>query len=111
MEDYEQIGGRSPRHLNTFSNFFIVVVHYTHVYQHVLCIVAVVDCTYVHYPLQHNLNMPYLVAIDYTHVESATASFKDLVTYTGEHYSRYFGRGSATAPFEKNPTDQTAEST
>ena len=34
MEDYitcELIGGGSPRHLNTFSNLFIVSVHYTHI--------------------------------------------------------------------------------
>ena len=33
VEDYikcELIGGGSPRHLNTFSNLFIVAVHYTH---------------------------------------------------------------------------------
>ena len=56
MEDYikcEQIGGGSPTHLNTFSNLFIVVVDYTHVYQHVLCIV--VDCTHVHYVVHYNI--------------------------------------------------------
>ena len=34
MEDYikcELIGGGSPRHLNTFSNSYIVAVHYTHI--------------------------------------------------------------------------------
>ena len=33
MEDYlkcELMGGGSPRHLNTFSNMFIIDVHYTH---------------------------------------------------------------------------------
>ena len=32
MEDYskcELIGGGSPRHLNTFSNLFIIAIHYT----------------------------------------------------------------------------------
>ena len=34
MEDYtkcELIGGGFPRHLNTFSNLFVVAVHYTHI--------------------------------------------------------------------------------
>ena len=34
MKDYikcELIGGGSPRHLNTFSDLFIVVVHYTYI--------------------------------------------------------------------------------
>ena len=34
MDDYikcELIGGGSPRHLNTFSNLFIVAVHYKHI--------------------------------------------------------------------------------
>ena len=59
MEDYikcDLIGRGSPRHLKTFSNLFIVVVHYTHVYQHMLCIVAIVDCTHhVHYVVHYNI--------------------------------------------------------
>ena len=55
------IGGGSLRQLNIFSNLFIVVVHYTH--QHMLCIVAIVDCIMyiVHHAIVHNI--PYLVAI------------------------------------------------
>ena len=34
------IGKGSPRDLNTFSNLFIVAVHYT--YQYMLCVVAIV---------------------------------------------------------------------
>ena len=40
----ELIGGGSPRHLNTFSNLFITAVHYTTCY--IICIIAIVDCTY-----------------------------------------------------------------
>ena len=44
--------------------------------------------------------LSYLVAItDGTHLGSATASFKDLVTLHREYYSRYFGRGSTTVSF------------
>ncbi len=46
MADYtkcELSAGGSPGFLNTFSNLFIVAVHY--MYQHMLCVVAVVDCT------------------------------------------------------------------
>ena len=53
MEDHikcELMGGGSPRHLNTFSNLFIVAVHYTH--QYMLCIVAVhYTYTNTHYVL------------------------------------------------------------
>ena len=35
----------APVALNTFSNLFIVGVHYT--YHHMPCLVAVVDCTHV----------------------------------------------------------------
>ena len=47
------IGGGSPRHLNTFSNLFIVAVHYTH--QHMLCIVAIVDCTHLYHVVHYTL--------------------------------------------------------
>ena len=52
MEDYitcELIGGESPRHLNTFSNLFVVA---THSHQYMPCIVAIVDCTHVHHVVQ-----------------------------------------------------------
>ena len=51
MEDYikcELSGGESCRHLSTFSNLSLVAVHY-HPHQHMLCIIATVDCTYVHH--------------------------------------------------------------
>ena len=50
-------------------------------------------------PLQNNKNMPYHVAsVDYTHVESATASFEDMVILVRtEHSNRYFGNGLAMA--------------
>ena len=63
MEDYikcELMGGGFPSVLNTFSNLFIVAVHYT--YQYMLCIVAIVDCTPC-CPLQSNQNIPYLVLL------------------------------------------------
>ena len=53
MEDYikcEQIGGKSPRYINTFSNLFIVAVHYTHHYM--LCVVAIGGCTHEQLELQ-----------------------------------------------------------
>ena len=53
MEDYikcELIGGGFPRHLNTFSNSFIVAVLYTHT-KYMLCIVAIVDYQVVHYKI------------------------------------------------------------
>ena len=76
MENYikcELTGGGSPRHLNTFSNLFIVV-HYTS--QHMLCIVAIVDCTHAHPSVHYKtIRTSYLVAtVDCTHVGSATAS-------------------------------------
>ena len=58
MEDYikcELIGGELPSHLNIFSNLFNVVEDYTH--KCMLCIDAIVDCTYhiqlvaVHYKI------------------------------------------------------------
>ena len=55
MEDYikcELVGGGSPRHLNTFSNLFIVAVHYTHI-QYMLYIAAIVDCTHVHHVVHY----------------------------------------------------------
>ena len=62
MEDnikYELIGGGSPRHLNTFSNLYIVTVHYT--YQYMLCIVD--DHVYIPCcPVQINPNKPLLTA-------------------------------------------------
>ena len=45
---YELIGDGSPIYLSTFSNLLIVAVHYTYKH-HMLCIVAVVDCTHVHH--------------------------------------------------------------
>ena len=41
----ELIGGVPPGILNTFSNLPIFSVHYTR--HHMLCIVAIVDCTHV----------------------------------------------------------------
>ena len=64
--------------LNTFSNLFIVIVHYT--YQHMSCLAASVDCTHVrhvvHYTHQH---MPCLAAsVDSTHAHH-------VVHYTHQH--------------------------
>ena len=71
MEDCircEGIGGGSPRHLNTFSDLFIVAVHYTHNNTAAIKLYKVLD-------------MPYLASIVCcTHIRSATASFEDLVT-------------------------------
>ena len=50
MENYIKCGlisGGSPRYLNTFSNFVLLVVHNT--YQCMLCIVANVNHTHVHH--------------------------------------------------------------
>ena len=68
------IGEGSPRYLNTFSNLFIVAVHYTQ------CI-AIAYCTmYTMLSTENNQNIPYLVAIaDCTNFRSAAASFEDLV--------------------------------
>ena len=71
------MGGRSPRHLNTLTNLFIVAVQYTH--QHKLCIVAIIDCT---------------------HIGSATPIFEDLETYRKTLLARglataYFGHGKS----------------
>ena len=67
--------------MNAFSNLFIVAILYT--FKHMLCIVAIVDCTYVHHvgrPLQNNQTIPYLVAIvDCTTVESAMVSIEEMV--------------------------------
>ena len=49
----ELIGGGSLRHLNTFSNLFIVAEHYTH--QHMLCIVAIIDCIHVHHFVHYKI--------------------------------------------------------
>ena len=99
----ELIGGGSSRHLNTFSNFFFLIVGCTlHTHQYTLYIAAIGDCTHVHHVLHirtyHNLvaigdcthvhhvlhirTYHNLVAIgDCTHtIGSATASFEDLVT-------------------------------
>ena len=70
-------GGGSPRLLNTFPNLYIFATHDTH--QYMLCIVANADCI---------------------HVESATASYNDLVALHRRtlptKQSRYFRRGSAS---------------
>ena len=39
----ELIGGGSPRYLNTFSNLYIVAVHYT--YQHMLLLLLLLTVT------------------------------------------------------------------
>ena len=36
---------RVSENLNTFSNLFIITAHYT--YQHMPCIIVIVDCTHV----------------------------------------------------------------
>ena len=59
----------------------LLLLYTTHI-DHMLCIVAIVDYT-MHTKLSTTKyqNVPYLVAIvDCTHVGSATAYFKDLVT-------------------------------
>ena len=48
----ELIGGVSRRHLNTFSNLFVVGCT-LHTYQYLLCVIAVVDCTHVHHVVQN----------------------------------------------------------
>ena len=56
MEDYIKcvlIGGGSPRHLSTF-NLLMVAGHCT-LYQHMLCIVAIVDCTHVHHVVHYKI--------------------------------------------------------
>ena len=56
MEDYikcELVGGVSLRHLNTFSNLFIVAVYYT--YQYLLHIGAIVDCTHVYHAVPYKI--------------------------------------------------------
>ena len=61
-----------PRHLNT-----ILLLYTTRI--SMLCIVAIGDCIHVHHVVLHKIS--HLVAIvDCTHIGSATASFKDLVT-------------------------------
>ena len=75
------IGGGFPRHPNTFLMCIFFAVRYT--YQHMLCNVAIADCTLVNHVVHYknNQNIPYRVAIvDCTHVGSVTDSFKDLVT-------------------------------
>ena len=56
--------------LNTFSNLFVVVYY---IYQHLPCIVAIVDC-------YTNISTCRILLLNFTHVGSATASFKDLIT-------------------------------
>ena len=56
MEDYNKCklsGGGSPRHLNTFSNLFLLL-YTTHISTHYVCIVAIVA---VHYTHQYTLCM------------------------------------------------------
>ena len=56
MEDYNKCklsGGVSPRHLNTFSNLFLLL-YTTHISTHYVCIVAIVA---VHYTHQYTLCM------------------------------------------------------
>ena len=53
-------------------------------------------------PLQNNQNIPCVVVNDCTH-DGVSYS---LLTLTGEHYSRYFGKGSATAFFDVVIVDQ-----
>ena len=51
----ELIGGGLPRHLNTFSNLFIVAVHY----QYMLCIVAIM-LYHVHHKIsEHTISCCY----------------------------------------------------
>ena len=65
MEDYikcELIGGGSLRHLNTFSNLYIVAVHCTH--QSMLCIVVVLTVPmYTMLSTSKYQNIPYFAAI------------------------------------------------
>ena len=70
MEDYikwKLIGKGSPRYLDFFSNLVGCTLH---TYQHMLCIVATVDCTHVHhvvhYTHQHMLCI--VATVDCTHV-------------------------------------------
>ena len=64
MEDYikcELIGGVSPGHLNTFSNFFYF--GYTlRTYQYLPCLVAIVDCNHV-YRVVQNIRAYYTLLI------------------------------------------------
>ena len=72
----ELIGGGALRHLNTFSNLFIVAVHYTHInINYVLLTVPM----YTMLPTTNHQNISYLVVIvDCTNVGSATASLEDI---------------------------------
>ena len=84
MEDYiksEQIGGGSPRHLNTFSSLYICWLYTTHLSIHAMygCYCRLHPCPPCG-PL-HNIRTYHLVAIvDSNYIESATASFEDLLT-------------------------------
>ena len=63
MEDYikyELIGGGSPGHLNTFSNLFIVAVHYTHINTGVA---AIIDCTHVHHVVLYKIITTYHIVL------------------------------------------------
>ena len=55
------------------------------------CVVAIVDCTYAHYVVHYkkkNQHKLYLIAVvDWTHVEVAIVSFKDLVRVAQENCS------------------------
>ena len=75
MADYitcELIGGVSPRHLNTFSNLFIVgCTLHTSINTHYVLLTTPM-CTML--APTKDLNIPYLVAIlDCTHIGFATA--------------------------------------
>ena len=73
----ELIGRRSPRYLNFFSNLFIVGCLYTH--QHMLWIIAIVDCTHVHHvsTTKYSEHTNLVTIVDCTLVGSATVSVKD----------------------------------
>ena len=92
-------------HINTCYVLLLLLLYITH-NQHMLCIVAVhythINTCYVLLLLLlyiTHISTHATCTVDCTHTGSATASFKDLVHFTGEHYSRYFGRGLANASF------------
>ena len=63
MEDYikcELIDGGSLRHSNTFSNLFIVAVHYISTHA-MYC--AIIDCTHVHHVVHYEIFTTYHILL------------------------------------------------
>ena len=88
MADYikcKLIGGRSTRHLDTFSNFFLMLQNSTHIF---------------HYKIIRTYQNFLLSIVDCIYVRSATESFEDIIiNYSGNHDNRYFVRSSVIASF------------